>query len=404
MTSLPRAFFALDFGSATTSGAVVGHLGGRWRLVAHSAAPSYVDVDTLLVGLLTRIGQADPEMLDQLSAGETHDIPAMVADWPRLEARTTPQRRIAVLAGSRRQRRRLEMAALRAGWLVVGGSADEDDAVALMRIVLSTETSAVLLGADNSPGGDEKRHLPELATMVAAATRSRPELTVVLAGGAAVYESEFMALIESTPVSESAIGSGGAELDAPDAGPVEPPAEKAPPQTKRVSKRAEAALEGDAQEAAVRDAAAQDAAPEATTTDAVAATSDRDDANKTDSGIAGTVPLVEAAPSATVTAAAQRPAPMAFQAGTGPMASTHVLLAPDAEAGQPPGASLQQVLEGLRAVPNDGRLGVAGFGAHEPVASNVSTNDRQKNRRVEIFVMAPETPVVGWTDTMPKLY
>jgi chemotaxis protein MotB len=52
----------------------------------------------------------------------------------------------------------------------------------------------------------------------------------------------------------------------------------------------------------------------------------------------------------------------------------------------------------------DTRLGVAGFGAHEPVAANVSPRERQKNRRVEIFVMAPETPVVGWTDTMPRLY
>ena len=49
----------------------------------------------------------------------------------------------------------------------------------------------MLLGADHSPGGDEKRHLPDLAALVAAATRSRPELTVVLAGGAAVYESVF---------------------------------------------------------------------------------------------------------------------------------------------------------------------------------------------------------------------
>jgi chemotaxis protein MotB len=52
----------------------------------------------------------------------------------------------------------------------------------------------------------------------------------------------------------------------------------------------------------------------------------------------------------------------------------------------------------------DARLGVAGFGSHEPVAVNVSPRERQKNRRVEIFVMAPETPVVGWTDTMPRLY
>ena len=33
---------------------------------------------------------------------------------------------------------------------------------------------------------------------------------------------------------------------------------------------------------------------------------------------------------------------------------------------------------------------------HEPVATNGTAKDRQKNRRVEIFVMAPDVPVVGW--------
>ena len=50
--------------------------------------------------------------------------------------------------------------------------------------------------------------------------------------------------------------------------------------------------------------------------------------------------------------------PLGFHAARGSRRSTHVLLAPDAEAGQPAGASLQQVLEGLRALPNDSRLGI----------------------------------------------
>jgi chemotaxis protein MotB len=52
----------------------------------------------------------------------------------------------------------------------------------------------------------------------------------------------------------------------------------------------------------------------------------------------------------------------------------------------------------------ESRLAVAGFGPHQPVAPNVSPEDRRKNRRVEIFVMMPEVPVVGWTETMPNLY
>jgi outer membrane protein OmpA-like peptidoglycan-associated protein len=50
---------------------------------------------------------------------------------------------------------------------------------------------------------------------------------------------------------------------------------------------------------------------------------------------------------------------------------------------------------------NDQRIGIAGFGSHEPVADNQSAVDRQKNRRVEIFVMPHDVPVVGWGESRP---
>ncbi len=50
------------------------------------------------------------------------------------------------------------------------------------------------------------------------------------------------------------------------------------------------------------------------------------------------------------------------------------------------------------------RVAVAGFGGHQPIAPNDSPSNRLVNRRVEIFVMAPEVPVVGWTETIPSLY
>jgi len=53
---------------------------------------------------------------------------------------------------------------------------------------------------------------------------------------------------------------------------------------------------------------------------------------------------------------------------------------------------------------SDQRIGVAGFGAHEPVAANDSAVQRQKNRRVEIFVMPRDVPVVGWSDSTPGSY
>jgi hypothetical protein len=65
-------------------------------------------------------------------------------------------------------------------------------------------------------------------------------------------------------------------------------------------------------------------------------------------------------PSVAAPAESQRgPVPLAFGVVESHAASSHVLLAPDAEAGDPAGAALQQVLEGLRALPNDSRLGVA---------------------------------------------
>jgi chemotaxis protein MotB len=50
------------------------------------------------------------------------------------------------------------------------------------------------------------------------------------------------------------------------------------------------------------------------------------------------------------------------------------------------------------------RIGVAGFGPYQPVATNDSAGQRQKNRRVEIFVMTPDVPVVGWSDSLPSVY
>lgn len=52
----------------------------------------------------------------------------------------------------------------------------------------------------------------------------------------------------------------------------------------------------------------------------------------------------------------------------------------------------------------DERMGVAGYGPYQPVAPNQTAQDRQKNRRVEIFVMSPEVPVIGWTESVPSLY
>ncbi|MCE9546952.1 MAG: OmpA family protein [Planctomycetia bacterium] len=50
------------------------------------------------------------------------------------------------------------------------------------------------------------------------------------------------------------------------------------------------------------------------------------------------------------------------------------------------------------------QMGVAGFGQYQPVAANNSGPERQKNRRVELFLVAPDVPVVGWTETLSTVY
>jgi chemotaxis protein MotB len=52
----------------------------------------------------------------------------------------------------------------------------------------------------------------------------------------------------------------------------------------------------------------------------------------------------------------------------------------------------------------ESRMGVAGFGQYQPIASNASEDTRSMNRRVEIYVLGPETPVVGWADTSERFY
>jgi hypothetical protein len=365
VTSQPRAFFTLDLGSATTSAALLGHVGGRWRLIAHMAAPASLDVEVMLVGLLRQTQATDPALLADLADGEAPEIAALAATWPRLVSRTTPQRRIAVLAGSRRQRRRLEEAALRAGWLVVGGSGDENDPVELSRLILSTRTQAVLLGADRTPAGDERRHLPDVAALVAAIRRLRPELTVILAGGAAAYEMAFLA--------EPANGREGQPPGQKAEAAVAPGADEKAGQSKGEAE-ASSGAETPSQGGALPEAGAPPEAAAAPGPDGQpipeGPSGQSDDQSPAHAGAA-----LEASDARQAGAGSDSPA-LAEQ--TPPLAAlpafltmgarsngvrdyaptAHVLLAPDAEAGQPAGSSLQQVLEGLRAFADDGRLGI----------------------------------------------
>ena len=44
----------------------------------------------------------------------------------------------------------------------------------------------------------------------------------------------------------------------------------------------------------------------------------------------------------------------------------------------------------------ENRLGVAGYGPYQPIATGSDPKSREKNRRVEIFVLAPNASMAGW--------
>ena len=48
------------------------------------------------------------------------------------------------------------------------------------------------------------------------------------------------------------------------------------------------------------------------------------------------------------------------------------------------------------------RMGAAGYSMYQPVAPNSNDTNRQKNRRVEIFVLAPDAQLAGWDPAMHK--
>ena len=64
------------------------------------------------------------------------------------------------------------------------------------------------------------------------------------------------------------------------------------------------------------------------------------------------------------------------------------------------GLSAHRSLSVLRALRKSGvdekRMGVSGYGMHQPVEPNKNEASRSKNRRVEIYVLAPDASVAGW--------
>ncbi len=186
MTSDPRAFFALDLGAATVAGALIARPVDRWRLLGALALPAVVGPEALCRTLLERTMRADPALVAALGL----DLAALER-LPTVVVRSHPPRRLAVVAASERALGPLAGAAARSGWSVVSGSVATHDPLQMSRLLLDPEVDAVLAGAGDPPGADERGPLPELAALVAAVAERRSGLTVVLAGAMADHLARF---------------------------------------------------------------------------------------------------------------------------------------------------------------------------------------------------------------------
>jgi hypothetical protein len=176
----PRAFLVLDHGSATSSAALIGRLAGAWRLLATAAVPAVEDADGLVALLGRRLVAADPELARRLGIGSAA---AAVLALPRLEVRSRHPGRLAIVAGSERTLASLSALAARSGWHVTGVSMETADPLAMTRLLLAADVTAILAGAGDPPRAEERGTIRELAALVAAVAERRPDVPVVLAGG-----------------------------------------------------------------------------------------------------------------------------------------------------------------------------------------------------------------------------
>jgi len=113
VSSEPRAFAAVDRGTATVATALVGRVAGHWRLLGATAGPMSVGPDPLIERLRRRLAEADPELARELAL----DVPHGAVGLPRIESGTTAPPELAVLAATDRHQLPLAAAAAGAGWV-----------------------------------------------------------------------------------------------------------------------------------------------------------------------------------------------------------------------------------------------------------------------------------------------
>lgn len=185
-----RAIATVDRGTATTAVALIGRAGGRQRLLGATAGPAGVPEEALLERVRRRVAAADPDLADALGLA----LPGAAADVARLACGTGAPPQLAVIAATERVVRPLAAVAETAGWQVRTQVIDGEPILGVATALADRRVDAILAGASDPPGADERSLIGELGTIVAATTDRRPDLVTVLAGGLAAPGSRTEAL------------------------------------------------------------------------------------------------------------------------------------------------------------------------------------------------------------------
>jgi hypothetical protein len=211
-TTSHGAFLAIDHGTATVAVALLGRAAGAWRLLGAIQAPAAVDEDALAERLRSRFAAADPE----LAAATGLADPGSIADLARLRCATERAPEIAVVAATRRVVGPLADAAATAGWRVRQLVIDGSEILPVATALADPRIGAILAGASDPPGADERSLLPELGAVVSAAAERRPGLVSVLSGGLAASggrgDARFPDRPETTVLAPAATAGGGMPL------------------------------------------------------------------------------------------------------------------------------------------------------------------------------------------------
>ena len=181
MSSEPRAFAAIDRGTATTAVSLIGRVDSRWRLLGATASPASVPPEALLERLRGRLAASDPELASAVSLAG----PGSADELPRVACSTAAPPEMAVVAATGRALTPLVAAATAAGWRVRPLALDGAEILAVAGALADPTVTAVLAGSGEPPGGDERPLIPDLVAIVAAAVQRRPDMVAVLAGGLA---------------------------------------------------------------------------------------------------------------------------------------------------------------------------------------------------------------------------